>query len=113
MAPRGADVTATKRLGKPGAVQLPERLADAEDWLTPYWPGVGAAAHMRAWHELRATVFAHVAETDLDHHYEAMALVGIEQRAAQRLAAQAGTGTGAGVDRPARPGASHSPHEKG
>jgi hypothetical protein len=93
---------------------LPDRLADVEDWLSPYWPGLGAAEHkLREWHELRAKVFAHVAETDPDHHYEASALAGIEQRAAERLAAQTGTGTGAGVDRPARPGASHSPHEKG
>jgi hypothetical protein len=62
-------------------------LAEVEDWLSPYWPGLGAAAHkVRAWHELRAEVFAHVAETDPNHHHEALALAGIEQRAAQRLA---------------------------
>jgi hypothetical protein len=60
-----------------------------------------------------ATVFEHVAETDPRHHHEALALAGIERQTAARCAAQTGTGTGAGVDRPARPGATHSPHEKG
>jgi hypothetical protein len=58
-------------------------------------------------------VFAHVAETDPRHHHEALALAGIEQRKVHALASLTGTGAGAGVDRPARPGASHSPHEKG
>jgi hypothetical protein len=100
---------------KPGAAdRMPDRLADVEDWLTRYWPGIGACAEkVLAWHELRAEVFAHVAETDPRHHHEALALAGIEQRKAQALASLTGAGAGAEVDRAARPGAFHSPHEKG
>src|SRR3981081_2853611 len=54
-----AHVHGPKRLGKPGGAQLPDRLADAEDWLSPYWPGLGGAApKVRGGHELCPTVFA-------------------------------------------------------
>lgn len=67
---------------------MPNTLAQAEDWLNPYWPGPEATPKARqVWHELRATVFAHVAETDLRHHHEALALAAIERQTAARFAA--------------------------
>jgi hypothetical protein len=53
-----------KRPKKASAAQMPNRLADADDWLSRYWPGREVTEQdARAWHELRAAVFAHVAET--------------------------------------------------
>lgn len=84
-------VVTAKPPKQPSAAQMPDRLAEADDWLSQYWPGREVAERdARAWHELRAAVFAHVAETDPDHHHEALALAGIEQRAAEGIAARDG-----------------------
>jgi len=89
---------------------MPDRLVDAAGWLSRHYPGESPSRdNLRQWHELRAKVFAHIAETDRDHHHEAVALAGIERRHAELISA----GTGEGIRPPARPGASHSQHETG
>ncbi|MBV8933731.1 MAG: hypothetical protein JOZ47_13940 [Kutzneria sp.] len=75
--------------------RLPDQLADAHAWLIPHYPYDSSSREAwREWYELQAEVFSHIAETDKDHHYEAVALAGISRRHAE----QAGAGANAGPE---------------
>jgi hypothetical protein len=90
---------------------LPERLADAHGWLIAYYPYSSPSPEdWREWYELGATVFTHIAETDPDHHHEALAFASLSRRNAAEVGS---TGTGPGIRPPARPGASHGLRETG
>jgi hypothetical protein len=78
---------------KPKTPPIPDRLVDAHAWLTRYYPcGSPSRQDWREWHELNSTVFAHIAETDKDHHHEAVALAGIARRHAEMISTEAETG---------------------
>lgn len=67
-------------------------LRQAHEVLNQRWPGRDAStAAWRAHHEFAATLYAHVAEVDPDHHHEALFWAGQEQEAARDLAQVAGS----------------------
>lgn len=70
-------------------------LRQAQQALTPHWPGLNApvAAHV-AYHERAARLYQHVARVDPDHHHEALYLASYERDQAEQLRASIGAAGG-------------------
>jgi len=92
-------------------------LTAARELLHREWPGRDAPVSVwLAHHQRAAALFAHVAEIDSDHHYEALVLAQQERETAQvlaeRMAAPAEAGDiESGVGQSGGPGDLHSPHK--
>lgn len=67
------------------ALPEPSKLADVPDYLRRIRPGRAAPA--REWaefYERSSAIYAHVADTDRDHYYEALAISGMDREKAAK-----------------------------
>lgn len=68
-------------------------LTEANQLAVQLWPGKGAP--LKQWviyHRLRAILYTHAAQQDMDHSREARHLAAVEEEAAQQLEIQIGRG---------------------
>lgn len=77
-----------KALGRAWVDGQPATLQQAHDLLRRERPNVGASTSAWvAFHEKAASLYATVAETDADHHFEALAFASIAREDAEKVRA--------------------------
>ncbi len=78
-----------KALGRAWVDGQPATLQQAHDLLRRERPDIGApASAWVAFHQKAASLYAKVAETDSDHHFEALAFASIAREDAEKVRAE-------------------------